>query len=605
MRLFRFLLALLLITSMGYAVESTDPEDIVTNETMIVQSTQLPRFFQGMGVGSVASVVSTHHQADILYQGTPGAQSDLSVKGSSFSGAGLSLNGLALGNAQTEHFNTELPVPVELMSRPEVYSGFDQVLESSGFLVGTVGFDLIPAQSIRRISALLSEHDSFSGRFLADDSYSYRNGNLGLAVFGQHVQFNELDSLDNDLELSQGGTRLQWIASGGDQWDFLLSRQEKEFGARGYYGVTPDWPADEAIEDSLLLGSWQRNLPDGGRLRSVISYREHHDQYRLFWTLPGVFKNTHDLRSYRGMIDGRVYGDNGWRLDWRIQGDHEDIDSNSLGDFDRSRFQSSLIPGRYWRNGLLQLGVRAELDDENTEELLPVASISYIPSDRLRVQFAYSESLRYPSYTELNYESPASLGNAGLSNQEAATTEIRAEGLINPNITWRTGIFYRETDDAVDWVRRDATSTRWEAANIGHVETFGVEAGVRWEWRNRGHVEVGYLGLDKSHDASVYASRYALDYARHRLTLDLAYRLSAQGQILFRQSVREQAPNALRTGGETGYDAGVRVTWLVLNDPRLMIHAIIDNLWDDDYRIFPGQDTFSERRLSLGASLEW
>ena len=49
----------------------------------------------------------------LVAQGS-GGQNDLSIQGSSFSGAGLCVEGLALRNAQTEHFHGELPVLPEV-----------------------------------------------------------------------------------------------------------------------------------------------------------------------------------------------------------------------------------------------------------------------------------------------------------------------------------------------------------------------------------------------------------------------------------------------------------------------------------------------------------
>ena len=75
-------------------------------------------------------------------QGVPDSQSDISIKGSAFSGAGIMVGGLFLGNAQTEHFNSELPVDPALLGRGRVVSGLDQSLAGDGYLVGAIAFDL-------------------------------------------------------------------------------------------------------------------------------------------------------------------------------------------------------------------------------------------------------------------------------------------------------------------------------------------------------------------------------------------------------------------------------------------------------------------------------
>jgi len=79
-----------------------------------------------------------------------GSQNDLSVRGSSFSGAGLSLGGLTLRNPQTEHFNAELPLPAGMLSRPSVRTGLNN---QGGHLVGTVNFDLLPMSGKKQVEA--------------------------------------------------------------------------------------------------------------------------------------------------------------------------------------------------------------------------------------------------------------------------------------------------------------------------------------------------------------------------------------------------------------------------------------------------------------------
>ena len=86
----------------------------------------------------------------ILLNSQGGSQNDLSIRGSTFSEAGLSLGGLTLRNPQTEHFNAELPLPAALLSRPSVFTG---LANQGGHLAGTAGFDLLPVTGRKQVEA--------------------------------------------------------------------------------------------------------------------------------------------------------------------------------------------------------------------------------------------------------------------------------------------------------------------------------------------------------------------------------------------------------------------------------------------------------------------
>ncbi|MCF7855181.1 MAG: hypothetical protein K9N51_10320 [Candidatus Pacebacteria bacterium] len=77
-------------------------------------------------------------------QGSLHAQTDLSVRGSSFSGTGLAIGGLALTNPQTEHFHADLPLPTVLFDSVAVSTGLANQTSGSGHLVGTVNLELAP-----------------------------------------------------------------------------------------------------------------------------------------------------------------------------------------------------------------------------------------------------------------------------------------------------------------------------------------------------------------------------------------------------------------------------------------------------------------------------
>jgi len=579
-------------------------QETVEREPLVVEAPPLTVTVDGSGSTGAGDILKQIPEVDLQVQGIPGGQSDISIQGSSFSGAGIALQGLALPHAQTEHFHAELPFAVEWFGAPSVLTGFDQSVGSGGFLVGTLDFGILPVTTRRLLHGGVSEYDSYWGQLLVQERLQKGDHAVGVGAFAGAANINRVDFPDNDVEVRRAGAQLQWINAEGDQVDLLFGRQEKTLGVRGYYGVNPNWPGEEEISDTMIYLGAHRTR-SSGTIRAGAYHRSFTDDYRLFWTLPGIFENNHRLETFGAMLDGQwVITDDYW-LDWRITGREERIRSSALGYHERHHVAVSGIPGVRVGDWQYQLGARAEVFEDDDDVVLPQAAITYFLQSGMSVQLAYSESVRQPSFTELNYASPASLGNAGLGNQEAATTELTVRGAFAQNIDWKAGVFYRETSDTVDWIRRTEDSARWEAENIGTIRTVGWEAGGSWYHENGSSVGVYYLGLDQSDHSEVYSSRYALDYAAHLLRFTGR---AAVGDLLtlgYDQTVRQQASNPLREGGRHQYDGSIYSTYRLRSQPEVLLTVAVDNIWDDAYQTFPGQDTFAGRRVSAGLRAEW
>ena len=196
---------------------------------------------QTSGSAEIREVLRTEPGAMLDSQGCP---------------AGLSLGGLTLRNPQTEYFNTELPVPAVMLSRPKVLSGLDN---QGGHLTGTVGFDLLPI-----IAGRLQEQSSDAGKKqveagVGSDHRDWQSvlvqqmltGHLGVGVFAGRESAEGVDYKDNDYDRETVGGHVQYRED-DTQVDALVAHQKKEFGARGYYGADDSQAAKEKTEDTLV-----------------------------------------------------------------------------------------------------------------------------------------------------------------------------------------------------------------------------------------------------------------------------------------------------------------------------------------------------------------
>ena len=537
-------------------------------------------------------------------QGVPDSQSDISIKGSAFSGAGIMVSGLFLGNAQTEHFNSELPVDPALLGRGRVVSGLDQSLAGDGYLVGAIAFDLAtPATGGYASFGGISDGGYWaSAAHTAALPYT-RDASHYLSLFGGVQQIDDVDLPGNDLESARGGFALQ--RTGDDsRSDLVVGHQRKRFGARGYYGVTPAWDAEEELEDTLVLGTWERGATADRRLRASLAWRQTSDDYTLFWTLPGIYHNEHQTDLVSGSLEGA--GRSGqWGWLWRVASAYEQIESTNLGDHNRTRASLTAIPSyqagpwRFWG------GARLETFEESDEtDLLPQLGLELsLPTDWL-IRASYTETVREPSYTELNYDSPGSLGDSGLENQHASSADLRVVAPSLPTVSSFAGLFYRVSRDTVDWVRETDESTRWQAVNLDRVETTGLEGGV--DWHPTSPFALGLFGqlMEKETSSAPYSSRYALDYPRALLQLTLGWQASETLRLEYFQQARRQQENALRPD-DNQFLGHIAAHWFLPQLSAVKLSLYVHNLWDDDFWVYPGQATVTGRRASASLSVLW
>jgi vitamin B12 transporter len=554
---------------------------------------------------SLAAFLRYEPGVEIIPQGIAGGSSDISIRGSAFSGAGLSFGGVSLRNPQTEHFHTDFPFPVWWLAAPEVRTGTRQAARGEGHLAGTVALTPLPMRTRRIISGGVDSEGgfSFSGGLQYVQETLHGNA-FGLGAFAGYMDAPNVDNLGNDVESARFGVQMQHLSPFG-QTDVWAGFQEKTFGTRGYYGVNPDFASEETTKDSVLLAHF-RTFDADAPLELSLMIREFQDDYRL-WLPTGLFRNEHTTNT-RAVEAGYRYPVNDlFGITGRASFDTEEIQSSNLGNYDRYRSTFTVLPDILALPNLrLFAGARAEIFEDFDNEFLPLARAELSLMENLLLYADYSESARRPSFTELNYESPASLGNAGLGVQTQRSAEIGAQWQVAPHTFTSIALFRNETRDTVDWIRTDAGAARWQAENIGTVTTLGAEFLLRQRVTDDLDVTGTLTLLDKDGDDEPFASRYALDYARQALGIQLDWQIQEGLRLEANQSFRNQADNNLRTrGGDTQFLTSLALHLNPEAVPGMQVSLSATNLLDDDFRNFAGQDTYAERRFAATVSYDW
>src|ERR1700735_4092844 len=88
----------------------------------------------------IEDYLRTDSSVDIQQRGGGGIMADISIRGASFEQTLVLVNGLRMDNAETAHFNLDLPVPLIALDGIDVLHGAGSTLYGSDAIGGAVDF---------------------------------------------------------------------------------------------------------------------------------------------------------------------------------------------------------------------------------------------------------------------------------------------------------------------------------------------------------------------------------------------------------------------------------------------------------------------------------
>lgn len=553
---------------------------------------------------------------EIQSRGLAEGQSDVTVRGGVFENTGFKVGAVNILDPQTGHYVAELPIDPGLLGPPQIEQGVDNALAGFNAAVATVAYEFAPLEDggLVRFGAGSDSLDFQSIRIARTTAVA--DGSSIGAALSVSRSAGDGSVANGDHRFSRYNLGLQ-RASEDSQSDILIAYQDKFYGWPGAYTGFATLNEVDDTQTTLLLANHRRETAKGWWETGAF-YRRLVDDYDFDRTTaesgaPGSFE--HETRSMalglRGLHrSGRVT----WRYGAQASGD-ELVRSTDLtgGSFtDRRYLNLTVVPSIEVgiAAGILTLSAGATFDYSNRDEdeLLPQLGLTLTrqgASAETTISLDYSATSQLPGYTALK-SNPVGLfgGNPGLGRERARQFSLSL-GRSSGDWLSRLTAFAREDDDLVDWTFASGAPFARQA-NAVDLDVVGLEAHVTREWP-RALLSAGYTYLDKEADygsATVDASYYALNFARHRATLALRYRLTDGVELRLDNEYRRQQKNPLRSGADSAYRASASVVWHPWRADSLEVTLIVDNLTDSDFQPFPGTPA-AGRQLSASIAYGW
>jgi len=492
---------------------------------------------QALSVNTIDQLLDVVAGLDVQSRGGFGVQSDLTLRGSTFNGVLLLLDGARLNDPMTGHFLMDLPVPLSEIARVEVLRGPATALYGPDALGGVV--HLITKTGLRqgqmagtglaaRADGRYGKHNVHDvggavrdvGRRTAVSAAVEVQGSDGRTVrddAGNPIPNGRGDDVQTDFA-RRAGTVAMARDLGGATVYARAGIDDREFSAWHFY--TP-FPSDKAREhtSTVWLQSRLQSTPGADTpWRVQVSGKQHRDRYTFNAQAPPS-KHTSRMLNVQGQAS-RTTGP--VRVTGGLSAQVRGIDSNGLGL--HTNGQVGPFVTLRWRvtpRLTVNQSTRVNYDPLYGVEPTPQLFLAY-DLGRATLRAGGGRAVRAPNYVERFLDTGGNRGTPTLDAEKAWSGEVGADVRLPGDLAVHLTGFGRTTSGLIDYALETPDADVFVARNLHRVETLGIETEATLNRRIAGaqvRLDAAYTVLDASFRAQedVADFKYALTSARHHV----------------------------------------------------------------------------------------
>ena len=456
----------------------------------------LPVHGQSLAAESPQDILRSDSSVFIEERGAGGGQADLVLRGGSFEQTLVLLNGFRINDAQSSHHNLDLPVPMEALDSMQVLEGAGSTIHGVDALSGVVDFlTVAPDHASVFVHAGGGNFNSNEETLMAGATHGAWSGRLAAERNGSTGFMADRDYRNEDASAES------WIGSRIGITDFLVATSDRAFGANQFYGNYDSWERTKG-----WFAAARQEL--GSKTVAAFGYRRHTDDFVLLRENPSVYENNHIDSSWQASVRRTESLDSAALL-MGLEADGDSINSNNLGLHARNRgagyLDVDIRPAKSrWS---LSAGAREEIFSGGALAVFsPELSGSFRVASSLKLRATGGYGFRIPTYTDLYYSDPSTLGNPKLKPESAWAADGGADWIPSAKLSLSVTGFYSQQHNTIDYVRSATlpnpylpascvTPNTWCADNLNGLGFVGVESNMTWIPKKGQVVRIAWTGL--------------------------------------------------------------------------------------------------------------
>ena len=465
---------------------------------------------------------------DIRRRGAEGMQADLYIRGGSFDQTLLLIDGIKVEDPQTGHHTMNMTLPLEVIEKIEITKGSAGRIYGQNAFTGAI--NIITKKDIENNISLN----------LAGGSFNQKRGSLTV-----QRKLENSDILFNYNRKESEGYRYNTDFKNDEFFvksNFKIKDQnisaigafnERKFGANGFYASPAAIDQYEETQASLIGFSTTYKKNDL-ILKPKLYWKRNQDMYVYLRQDPSVYRNLHISNKVGAELNASTSNSLG-NLGLGFDLSRVSLKSNNLGERKRTMLNMFVEQQVMLNNDKIDFtpglaityfsDVSTKLNYQNNffNNLFfyPGMDLGYRLNNNLKLYTNIGFTYRIPTYTDLFYSSPTTLGNENLKLEKALTKEIGLK-YLKDDFNFNFSIYQRDASDIIDYVKNNEAEP-WQASNIREINTSGFELNLAYKFYlgsfRRQTINIGYSNIDDELLETDFAfSRYALNSLKNQIT---------------------------------------------------------------------------------------
>ncbi len=509
---------------------------------------------------------------DVRQRGTNGMQADLYIRGGSFDQTLLLIDGIKVEDSQTGHHTLNIALPIEVIERIEIIKGAAARVFGQNAFTGAINIVTKKATTTNAV-------------ILKSEAGSFYQKNVGITVTSSleksshivHYSRNLSDGYryNTDFDNQNYFVKITFNKN-KTPINLLATFSERKFGANGFY-ASPAYIDQYEETQASLIGLSTTYKTDKFTWKPKLYWKRNQDMYVFVRSNPSLYRNLHISNKMGAMVNASYKSNLG------ITGFGVDIakiylSSNNLGA--KNRFMTTFfLEHRFvFLNDKLDItpGISLNYFSDFKFHAFPGIDLGYQLNDKIKVYANMGYTYRIPTYTDLFYTSPTTLGDENLEPEEAITEEIGVK-YNSGKFNFSAVFFNKDASNLIDYAKNNITD-KWQATNIQKLNTLGYEVNASYKYNMNDYsqrLSFGYTFLeDDLKTSNINFSRYSINSLKHHITTTY----SSQFFKNIKQSITYKFAERNNQKSYNTIDAKLTYT---LNS--LEISAIANNIFNTEY----------------------
>jgi len=451
---------------------------------------------------SIADYLRQDSSLNLQARAGNNVQSDLSIRGTTFEQTLVLVNGFRINDPETGHLNLDLPLPLEAVSRIDVLHGSGSTFYGSDAIGGAI--NLITA---RPTSASVIVKAGF-GSFAAEEQHLQANYTTHSIAEQLAASRDTSDGFIVDRGYHANAASSEtWLASKPGTTDILLAVSDRPYGANQFYG-----PYNSSERTKASFASAQQQL--GARTAASFAYLRHTDLFVLFAGRPALYENNHVSTSWQAALRraDSIASLHSATLSYGVESNGDAILSTNLGTHRRTQgatYANLSLPTL--KRLSLTLGAREEILSEGGSVFSPTVAAAFSLTPSLRLRGSGGHGFRVPTYTDLFYSDPSTIGNPHLKPESAWSFDAGLDASRGRFSFSATG-FHLQQKNSIDYSKY-VLNDKWQAQNVNHFNQTGAETSLRIRLPHAQELQFAYTAVRAAAPPAGLISEYAYNYA--------------------------------------------------------------------------------------------